>query len=49
VEIMSPHFAAVREGNRVAIPDGYLPKNHRAPAFNCFSSSDRQSYSHAAR
>lgn len=43
VEIMSPHFAAVREGNRVAIPDDYLPKNYRAPSFNFFSSGNRQS------
>lgn len=34
VEIMSPHFTAVRDGNRTAIPDAYLPKNYRAPAFS---------------
>jgi small-conductance mechanosensitive channel len=34
VEIMSPHFTAVRDGNRTAIPDTYLPKNYRAPAFS---------------
>jgi small-conductance mechanosensitive channel len=33
VEIMSPHFSSVRDGNRIAIPDDYLPKGYRAPAF----------------
>lgn len=33
VEIMSPHFSSVRDGNRIAIPDDYLPKNYTAPAF----------------
>ncbi len=33
VEIMSPSFAAVRDGNRTAIPDEYLPPSYTAPAF----------------
>jgi small-conductance mechanosensitive channel len=33
VEIMSPHFSSVRDGNRIAIPDDYLPKDYAAPAF----------------
>ena len=33
VEIMSPHFSSVRDGNQIAIPDDYLPKSYRAPAF----------------
>ncbi|MEO8444177.1 MAG: mechanosensitive ion channel domain-containing protein [Gammaproteobacteria bacterium] len=33
VEIMSPHYAAVRDGGRTAVPDPYLPKDYRAPAF----------------
>ena len=33
VEIMSPHYAAVRDGNQTAIPETYLPKSYRAPAF----------------
>jgi small-conductance mechanosensitive channel len=37
VEIMSPHYSAVRDGNRMAIPDEHLPKDYRAPAFNLFS------------
>jgi len=33
VEIMSPVFHALRDGNRVAIPDQFLPKDYRAPGF----------------
>ncbi len=33
VEIMSPQYTAVRDGNRLALPDEHLPKNYRAPAF----------------
>ena len=33
VEIMSPHYTALREGNQIAIPEEHLPKGYRAPAF----------------
>lgn len=33
VEIMSPHASMVRDGNRVALPDDYLPEGYRAPRF----------------
>jgi small-conductance mechanosensitive channel len=33
VEIMSPHFAAVRDGNRITLPDDALPKGYEAPGF----------------
>ncbi len=33
VEITSPHFRALRDGNQVAIPESYLPGSYRAPAF----------------
>ncbi len=33
VEIMSPVFHALRDGNHVAIPHQYLPKDYRAPGF----------------
>lgn len=33
VEIMSPHYTQVRDGNRTTIPDGYLPKSYQAPGF----------------
>ena len=32
VEIMSPHYSALRDGNRMAIPDDALPKDYKAPA-----------------
>jgi small-conductance mechanosensitive channel len=36
VEIMSPHYSAVRDGNKAAIPDDYLPKGYAAPSFRIF-------------
>lgn len=34
VEILSPHYRAARDGNHVAIPDKYIPKDYKAPGFN---------------
>ncbi len=31
VEIMSPHYTQLRDGNRTAIPEQYLPKHYQAP------------------
>lgn len=33
VEILSPHYAQLRDGNRTAVPDPYLPKDYRTPTF----------------
>jgi len=33
VEIMSPHYATLRDGNMTTIPESYLPKSYRAPSF----------------
>jgi small-conductance mechanosensitive channel len=33
VEIMSPHFSTIRDGNRIAIPDDYLPADYQSPSF----------------
>jgi len=33
VEIMSPTFYALRDGNTVTIPAGHRPANYEAPAF----------------
>jgi small-conductance mechanosensitive channel len=33
VEIMSPHFTTIRDGNHIAIPDQYLPKGYKARPF----------------
>jgi small-conductance mechanosensitive channel len=33
VEIMSPHYKALRDGNMTTIPTDYLPKDYQAPGF----------------
>ena len=33
VEINSPHYQAIRDGNRTTIPASYLPTGYRPPAF----------------
>ena len=33
VEIMSPHYSSLRDGNRKAIPDDYIPDTYQAPSF----------------
>jgi len=33
IEIMSPHYTQIRDGNKTTIPDQYLPKSYHAPAF----------------
>lgn len=33
VEICSPHFSSLRDGNVIAIPGDYIPKDYQAPGF----------------
>ena len=33
VEIMSPHYTSLRDGNTVAIPEPLRPAGYRPPAF----------------
>ena len=33
VEITSPHYAALRDGNTIAIPESYRPEGYETPAF----------------
>lgn len=33
IEIMSPHYNAVRDGNSTTIPENYLQKDYEAPSF----------------
>ena len=33
VEICSPHFSALRDGNTITIPEQFRPQGYRAPAF----------------
>jgi small-conductance mechanosensitive channel len=34
VEIMSPHYTALRDGNHIQIPDDYVTKDYKTPGFN---------------
>ena len=34
VEIMSPHYTQIRDGNQTTIPDPYLPKTYQTPSFS---------------
>jgi small-conductance mechanosensitive channel len=42
VEIMSPHYTALRDGNTVAIPEPLRPSGYRAPAFRVEAASSGQ-------
>ncbi len=42
VEILSPHFSALRDGNQIAIPENYLPKSYQAPSFRIVSTGADQ-------
>ena len=33
VEIMSPHYTSIRDGNTAQIPEAQRPADYRAPAF----------------
>ena len=33
VEINSPHYTSLRDGNRIAIPDEHIPKSYKEPSF----------------
>ena len=33
IEILSPHYSAVRDGHQTTIPADYLPENYQAPGF----------------
>ena len=43
VEIMSPHYTGVRDGNQTTIPETYLPPSYQAPAFRFFSPGSQPS------
>ena len=46
VEICSPHFSALRDGNTIAIPQQYISESYKAPAFRV--DSDGKSEAHVA-
>ncbi|MCB9426157.1 MAG: mechanosensitive ion channel family protein [Flavobacteriales bacterium] len=33
IEILSPHYRAARDGNHIAVPSKYIPKDYKAPSF----------------
>ncbi|MFN7526168.1 MAG: mechanosensitive ion channel family protein, partial [Dolichospermum sp.] len=33
IEILSPHYSAVRDGNQTTIPENYLSEDYKAPGF----------------
>ena len=37
IEILSPHYSAVRDGNQTTIPEDYLPQDYKAPGFRLSS------------
>ena len=37
LEIMSPHFNALRDGNKTTTPEGYLSKEYTVPPFNIYT------------
>ncbi len=42
IEILSPHYRAGRDGNKIAIPDTYIGKDYKAPAFNVKVEKDKE-------
>jgi small-conductance mechanosensitive channel len=42
VEICSPHFAALRDGNKISIPDQYIAADYAVPAFRIDGSEKKK-------
>jgi hypothetical protein len=42
VEINSPHYASLRDGNRTTLPDECLPRNYNSPLFEVQEMSGSQ-------
>jgi hypothetical protein len=42
IEILSPHYGALRDGNPSTIPSDYLPKDYQAPPFQIKMSRDKE-------
>ncbi|GAA3973577.1 mechanosensitive ion channel family protein [Mucilaginibacter dorajii] len=43
VEIMSPHYTSLRDGNHIQIPDGYVPEGYSKPGFKVEGDGNIQS------
>ncbi len=37
IEIMSPHYSSIRDGNQTTIPENYLPEDYTSPGFRISS------------
>jgi len=44
IEINSPHFTSLRDGNRIAIPDEYIPQSYKEPVFGLRKVSERETF-----
>lgn len=42
IEILSPHYGALRDGNQSTIPSDYLPKGYQAPPFNIKTNKEKE-------
>ena len=42
VEIMSPHFTQMRDGNHTTIPADYLPEDYVAPAIRIVATETKK-------
>ena len=40
IEIMSPHYTSMRDGNTTTIPPNYVPPDYKAPAFHVNTNGD---------
>jgi small-conductance mechanosensitive channel len=49
VEIMSPHYASIRDGNTVAIPESHRPAGYRARGFRVERDGDEAAAHHKGR
>ena len=41
VEIMSPHYNALRDGNATTVPKDFLPRDYKSQAFNIIQKKDK--------
>ena len=44
IEINSPHFTSLRDGNRIAIPDEYIPQSYKEPVFGLRKVSEHETF-----
>jgi small-conductance mechanosensitive channel len=49
VEIMSPHYGALRDGNQTTVPPNYLSQSYAAPRFGVELSKDGEGLSSTSK